>query len=364
MAEFGARLAWAAERSRRWIFWISLAVFLLSFVMPAIADTGGSMGGGDWGGGGGGGGGGYSGGGGGGGWSSGGGGGGWSSSDYNSSGTGGDMSAGMLIFIIVLFVIVGLVKLKMMSDQNSFSLSSYDYVPSYVPADTADVTVLRIAIDGRARKFVQKELTRIAGVADTKTKEGRAAMLREVTILVRKLRDAWVYGGAVNEPMRALGSAKSVFDHHVDDARSKFEEETIRNEQGQVQTRAASEYNPRSDEGEGLILVSIIIAAKLELFTVRHIGNGDDLRAALDSASQILAGNLIALEVVWQPSEETDRLSSMELEAKYPKPDLIPIQGALVGKVFCAYCSGPFPAELVSCPHCGAPAPGRLQEAA
>jgi hypothetical protein len=49
----------------------------------------------------------------------------------------------------------------------------------------------------------------------------------------------------------------------------------------------------------------------------------------------------------------------MELEAKYPRPDLIPIQGALVGKVFCSYCSGPFPGELVTCPHCGAPAPGR-----
>jgi hypothetical protein len=52
-------------------------------------------------------------------------------------------------------------------------------------------------------------------------------------------------------------------------------------------------------------------------------------------------------------------MSSMELEAKYPRPDLIPLQNALVGKVFCAYCGGPYPAELVSCPHCGAPAAGR-----
>ncbi|HSD91133.1 MAG TPA: DUF1517 domain-containing protein, partial [Kofleriaceae bacterium] len=228
-----------------------------------------------------------------------------------------------------------------------------------------DVTVLRIAIDGRARKFVQNELTRIAGVADTKTKEGRAAMLREVAVMLRKLRDAWVYGGAINEPMRVIGAAKNVFDKHVDDARSRFQEETIRNEQGVVTKTAASEYNPRGDEGAGLILVSIIIAARSELFTVNRIGDGDDLRRALESASQLMPGNLVALEVVWQPSEEADRLSSMELEAKYPRPDLIPIQNALVGKTFCTYCSGPFPAELVSCPHCGAPAPGRsVQEAA
>jgi uncharacterized membrane protein len=349
---------------KRWVFWALLIGIVLWFVVPAIADTGGSMGGGDWGGGGGGGGGGYSGGGGG---YSGGGGGGYDSGGGWSSGGGsggGQMSGATFVFLLIVFVIIIVAKVVMSSGSSFSSGGNYDYMPAYEPANTADVTVLRVAIDGRARKFVQKELSRIAQVANTKTKEGRAAMLREVTVLVRKLRDAWVYGGAINEPMRVIGSAKSVFDQHVDDARSKFQEETIRNTQGQITTRAASEYTARSDEGEGLILVTIIIAARLELFTVRNIGNGEDLRNALESASQILPGNLIALEIVWQPSEETDRLSSMELEAKYPKPEIIPIFGALVGKVFCDYCSGPFPAELVSCPHCGAPAPGRTKEAA
>jgi uncharacterized membrane protein len=264
--------------------------------------------------------------------------------------------------LLVMFGVF--VAIKFMASQPAMFSSGSSYVPSYEPVNSADVTVIRIAIDGRARKFVQTELGRIARVADTKTKEGRAAMLREVTNLVRRLRDAWVYGGAVNEPMRVIGAAKNAFDRHVDEARAKFEEETIRNVQGQITERAASEYARRSDEGEGLILVSIIIAAKVELFTVRRIGNGDDLRAALEVASQILPGNLIALEIVWQPSEENDRLSSMELEAKYPNPDIIPIFGALVGKVFCSYCSGPFPGELVSCPHCGARAPGREKDAA
>ena len=353
---------------KRWVFWALLIGVVVWFVLPAIADTGGSMGGGDWGGGGGGGG--YSGGGGdygggGGDWGGGGGdynSGGWSSGGGSGGGPTSALGVGLLIVVFIVFIVIK----AMMSSQSSFMSwsSGSSYTPVYEPANTADVTVLRVAIDGRARKFVQKELGRIAQVADTKTKEGRAAMLREVTVLVRKLRDAWVYGGAVNEPMRVIGSAKSVFDRHVDDARSKFEEETIRNTQGQITTRAASEYNPRSDEGEGLILVTIIIAARMELFTIRNLGNGDDLRVALESASQILPGNLIALEIVWQPSEENDRLSSMELEAKYPRPQIIPIFGALVGKVFCDYCSGPFPAELVSCPHCGAPAPGRTKEAA
>lgn len=353
-----------ADMGKRWVVYGLVVLVLAVFGGLALADTGGSMGGGDWGGGGGdysGGGGGWSSSSGGGGWSSSSGGGGWSSSsssDWSSSGGGGSIGcedAGMVFFFLLLFlVIVGLVYLIESSQTPQFTRS---VAPPII--GEADVSVLRIAIDGRARKFVQTELARIAKSADTSTAEGRTAMLREVSHLLRKLHDAWVYGGAVNFPMSPLRGAKITFDKCVDDARSRFREEVIRNADGQIRTREASAYSPRMDEGAGLILVSIIIAARRELFTVTRIGDGDDLRRALEGASQLTPGNLIAIEIVWQPAEDDDRLSSMELEAKYPRPDLIPLENALVGKTFCTYCSGPFPAELVSCPHCGAPAPGR-----
>jgi uncharacterized membrane protein len=236
---------------------------------------------------------------------------------------------------------------------------SIDYsnvVSSYEPLDAVDVSVLRIAIDGRARKFVQTELAKVAKVADTATEDGRLVMLREVALMLRRVRDAWVYGGAVNEPMRDLNGARAAFERHVDNTRARFTTETVSNVQGQRQLTAAPGFTPRSDEGEGLILVSIIVAARTELFTVAQIGSGEDLRTALEAAAHRPASDLVAIEIVWQPSEADDRLSSIELEAKYPRPDLIPITNALVGKAFCTYCGGPFPAELVSCPHCGAPA--------
>ncbi|MEP6859760.1 MAG: DUF1517 domain-containing protein [Deltaproteobacteria bacterium] len=222
--------------------------------------------------------------------------------------------------------------------------------------EDVDVSVLRVAIDGRARKFVQTELARIAKTSDTSTDDGRVAMLWEVSLMLRRLRDAWIYGGAVNEAMGDIDREKSIFDHYVDDARVRFREETIANEQGVKSGTDASHYVPRSDEGAGVILVSIIIAARRELFTVNEIASGNDLRAALEAASSLTAETLVAVEIVWQPSEDSDRMSTIELEAKYPRPELLPIAGALVGKTFCKYCGGPFPAELVSCPHCGAPA--------
>lgn len=269
---------------------------------------------------------------------------------------------------------VTLVVLCVLLVQSGSSSANPPYTPSYVPplppwrgvedetrprslsGSSVDVTVIRIALDGRARAFVQTELAQIADTSDTSAPEGRMAMLAQVSLLLRRLRNAWVYGGAHNEPVAPIATAKNTFDRHVDDARARYRYETTSNVQGTKGTADAPEISRRSDEGEGLILVSLVIAARAELFHVSRIGDGEDLRKALEAISYLDARELIAVEIVWMPSQDSDRMSSFELEAKYPRPLVVPIAGALVGKTFCAFCAGPFPAELVSCPHCGAPA--------
>ena len=162
-----------------------------------------------------------------------------------------------------------------------------------------------------------------AKIADTSTPEGRVTMLREVALTLRRLRDAWVYGGAVNEPMRALSSQKEVFDRYCNDARARYREETVRNEQGVKTATPAGAYTPRTDEGAGLILVSIIVAARRELYTVQA-----DRQTVRTSRSALEARRDARREhrssrsrSSWQPSEDNDRMSSMELEAKYPRPE-------------------------------------------
>ncbi|MFT3698532.1 MAG: DUF1517 domain-containing protein [Kofleriaceae bacterium] len=274
---------------------------------------------------------------------------------YSSSGGSAD-DVEVIAYLVIGVIVLAIWFVVKVGQSKSYDADQYpDYTYDAPVGDSIDVTVLRIAVDGRSRKFVQTELARIAKIADTATDQGRVTLVREVALMLRRLRDAWVYGGAVNEPMRAMGSQKDVFDRWVNDARARFREETVRNEQGVQTATAPSQYTPRTDEGAGLILVSIIIAARRELFTVRQIGSGDDLRQALEGVGTLDTNNLVAVEIVWQPSEDADRMSSMELEAKYPPPMVVPITGALVGKTFCKYCAAPFPAELVSCPNCGAP---------
>src|SRR5690242_12268993 len=215
---------------KRWV----LCALIVMFGAVGYADTGGSMGGGDWS-------------------SSSSSGGGWSSSSsssssgwssgddwssgsYSSSGGGGELDgAEVLVFlaVIVVWIVIAAAKTAIDGGFNSGVNAPLSLdLGNYAPIDSVDVSVLRIAVDGRARKFVQTELKQIADTTDTSTKDGRTAMLRQVALLLRRLKDAWVYGGAINEPMRDLGGAKPVFDRYVDDARSRFREETVRNEQG------------------------------------------------------------------------------------------------------------------------------------
>ena len=69
---------------------------------------------------------------------------------------------------------------------------------------------------------------------------------------------------------------------------------------------------------------------------------GTDLERALEAC--IERDDVLAVDVTWQMS------GGDGLQPRVP---------GTAGKVFCKFCGAPFAAELVSCPLCGGPAPGR-----
>lgn len=280
--------------------------------------------------------------------------------DYSSGGSSSSGGGGMkgneifgLALVIGIYLLVMWVKTQKGKPLGVYTGS----INSEPPA--VDVTVLRVALDARTRPFVQKELDRIAKAADVRTPDGLATTLREIALTLRRLRDGWVYGGAHNFAMTGKGAARMSFQEHASKARALFRRELVRNDAGTVTTGETREFPRRSEEGAGLVLVTLVVAARLELFTVGKVGDGDGLRQALEVLSSLTAQTLVAMEVIWMPADPEDRMSSVELEALL-RDDIFPIQGAMVGKVICSYCGGPFPRELLSCPHCG----GRLAQAA
>jgi len=220
------------------------------------------------------------------------------------------MTAVLVIVVVVLAAIAWLASRKKRDDWRAEA-------SAYVPTGGSDVSVLRFAIDPSATKFVKGELARITG-----SLQG-AALLREAGLLLRRVREQWLYGGAINEPLRSLAEAKQAFAQHV--------------------------AREQSGGDAGVLVVSLVVAAQGELVTVSHENVAEELRRALEAAAY--RSDLVGVAVA------AASCAPDELAARYP--ELIEIGATLAGKVRCAHCGGPFPAELVTCPHCGAPAPGR-----
>lgn len=80
--------------------------------------------------------------------------------------------------------------------------------------------------------------------------------------------------------------------------------------------------------------------------------DAEQVRRCLESLGSITSADLTAVEVIWTPAAE-GCVSADELARLFP--DMQPIRGSSAeGRIHCASCAGPFPAELSSCPHCGA----------
>ena len=131
--------------------------------------------------------------------------------------------------------------------------------------------------------------------------------------------------------------------------RARFRHETA----GARAGAATPEMRARAEEGEGLVVVSMVVAWR---------GHMAPLPKRLDAASAAAAfaslepgdAEVVALEVIWSPALETDRMSSAELEVLYP--ELVRLDGRDdVGRSSCTYCRAVYPAELGECPACGAP---------
>lgn len=219
-----------------------------------------------------------------------------------------------------------------------------------------DVSVVTLGLDWHARKEVQPELAGMARTLNTSTTTGLLQMLRQAASLLLRHESSWVYSGALDHSSgRPAAEAEERFRKATAEVASRYREETIRNLRGVRDERTARGPAPSAEEGPGFLLVTLAVHARRELPDVRNVRDAFCLRNALEAFGKLTESELAAVEVIRSPSEETDCLSSAELETLYAglrKRD----DDAEAGRVFCVSCGKPFAAELRSCPSCGTPA--------
>lgn len=213
------------------------------------------------------------------------------------------------------------------------------------------VGMTQLVIDARARRFVQARLDTLAKSGRTGTAAGRAELLAATAKALRDTRLAWIYAAARSVPPAADTVARTELQRFANEARAGYHRELLRAADGTTRVGNAPALAPKEHEGQGVVLVTLIVAARVRLADVRA-DRTDEIDALLSQLEGLTAAQLVALEVVWTPAAEDDRMSTAELEARYP--GLTPLTTGL-GRVFCGHCRGPFAGELERCPHCGAP---------
>lgn len=262
-------------------------------------------------------------------------------------------------FSLTLFIVIMILKASLAGRSRS-----HDHLPprheslthssftSFAPL--VDVSAIHLALSFGARPALQKRLEALAQAGHTSTPGGLAYLLHETVIELRRVESSWLYAGAVNALPTQAAQAERHFRSIASEMRSRFKVETVRAVDGRVVSTNAPELRARPEEGAGLVLVTLIVAATRELPDITKAADARELRGLLRKLGSLNARDMVALEVIWSPSADNDRMSSAELEVLYPELRRMD-ENTVVGRVFCGYCAQPFPAELLRCPSCGAP---------
>lgn len=189
-----------------------------------------------------------------------------------------------------------------------------------------DVSVLMLGIDASARERVQGAMRAIAERGDTSRPEGLVRMLREALDVLRGAEDAWTHAGAQNHLPMPPSEAEATFVAAAHTARSRFQHELIRNYAGTTTTESAPAIARRA--GDGVVVVTLVVAAKVELTDVADVRDRAALDRAMDALARIEPADFVAMEVIWSPADEREHVSADAIERRYPELVRLASRGA------------------------------------
>lgn len=179
-----------------------------------------------------------------------------------------------------------------------------------------DVATVAIALDANARPAIQAAMRKLAETGNTATSEGRALLLQQALEVLAAHTSAFTHAFIESTVPLPLEEARPRFVEAATRARSRFGVEVIRNADGTTTTAAPPTFAPRDEPG--VVLVTVVVARRREVPDVAQL-----TRAALDATLRELgtttAAELVAMEVIWSPAEEADRVSAAELSRRHPE---------------------------------------------
>ncbi|TKY61409.1 hypothetical protein E2542_SST11260 [Spatholobus suberectus] len=216
------------------------------------------------------------------------------------------VGAGSSFFLILVGFLAFVLVSGFLSDRSEGSVLT--------AADKTTVLKLQVGLLGMGRTL-QRDLNRIAEVADTSTPEGLNYVLTETTLALLRHPDYCISAYSSVDIKRGIEDGEKRFNQLSIEERGKFDEETL------VNVNNIKRQSTRSQRANGFsneyIVITILAAAEGE-HKLPSINGSGDLKEALQKLGSIPSSKLLAVEVLWTPQNENDTLSERELLEDYP----------------------------------------------
>ena len=225
---------------------------------------------------------------------------------------------GGLLGFLILMAVVGLFAnaLRGGGGGGGSAIASGDRGPisSYRPDGPVAIAQLQVGLLATARDL-QQDLRGLAASADTSSNAGLQRVLQDTTLALLRHPDLWVYASAEVGQV-PFAAAESTFNRLSMTERSKLSREVTSNVGGQkLDDRPGVAGN--ADATSDYIAVTVLVASRSRL-TLKPLKADEDLREALRLLGSVSSSDLLALEVIWQPEGAGEVLSTEELLTAYP----------------------------------------------
>ncbi|KAE8729701.1 zeta-carotene desaturase [Hibiscus syriacus] len=191
-----------------------------------------------------------------------------------------------LLFILVGFAAFVLVS-GFLSDRSESSVLT--------ASEKTTVLKLQVGLLGMGRTL-QKDLNKIAEVADTSSSEGLSFVLTETTLALLRHPDYCISGYSSVDVKRSIDDGEKRFNQLSIEERGKFDEETLVNVNN-IKRQSTSSHKASGFSNE-YIVITILVAAE-GVHRLPPINGSGDLKEALQKLASIPSSKIMAVEVLW-----------------------------------------------------------------
>jgi uncharacterized membrane protein len=182
--------------------------------------------------------------------------------------------------------------------------------------ETVTITQLQVGLLAQDRD-IQERLSELTLEADMNTPEGRSEMLKEWVLALLRSPENWSHVGSHSQVVKSREAAGKVFGQISMTERSKVEAETLVNVGGKVRQKAlktTEDFDPGA-----YIIVTLLVGTENDKPLFDTVHNTDELKAALQTLGAISTDYLLTLELLWNPQDSQESLTSDEMLEVYPE---------------------------------------------